>query len=95
MACPHDGGPVWTEVKTDHVRLRTDLPVATAEEFAREVESAVRPFAAITDFLLPNSGGEIGDTTLVMFAEKWEYDRVLFDYDRAMRSSELGRTMIA
>ena len=94
MACPHDGGPAWTEVNTDHVRLRTNLPAATAEQLGAEVENAVRPFAAITDFFLPNSGGELGRTTLVMFAEKWEYDRVIYDYDRAMQSSELARTMI-
>ena len=94
MACPHDGGPTWIEVKTAHVTLRTDVPREQAVAIARESEKIVLPFAAMTEFFLP-SGSDVGRTTLLMFAEHWEYEQLLTPRDGSEQYLELGRTVLS
>jgi len=46
FVCPVRGGPAWTEVRTEHFLLRTDLPAATAGAFARELEDVHATYRA-------------------------------------------------
>ena len=92
MACPHDGGPRWTELTSAHFALRTDLPEREARDIIRESEKILASFVEAAEFFLPPTS-DVGRTTIVMFAEHWEYQRVLTAQEVRNGSFELGRTM--
>ncbi len=76
MACPIAGGPEWLELKSPHFTLRTDLPADQAERLLRDDETLLDTLQAAASALLPPSADK-GRLSLVIFAESWQYDKLV------------------
>lgn len=72
LTCPRAGGPAWTEVKSPHFTVKTDLSEAAARRMTEEVEAA-------REALLAALGAQADDgaapVELVVFERDGDMDR--------------------
>jgi hypothetical protein len=92
MACPHDGGQRWIEVRSPHFVLRSNVPDAKAKQIVREAEAMLPTFVLAVEYLLPATP-DVGPTQLVMFDEFWEYRTVVTSTEVRAGLHELARTV--
>src|SRR3954471_21360872 len=103
MACPVAGGPKWIEVTSSHFTMRNDLPADEAGKLLREDEETLTQFTQVADFFLPPATA-MARTSLVVFAQQWEYQKLVtpeqvgrgfVEVGRFVEHDERGRATIA
>lgn len=70
---PELGGPTWSELKTTHFVVRTDLPPSKSLELVREFEQI---YSAMEDIAFPYQVKPTGRTHVLVFRDHDEYELI-------------------